>query len=206
MGNVLRIFRSVAAVAVAVCVVATAHAAAGLDTTAMKRVVTRSATEMMYAMKSQDYAVFLRYQHPLVIKELGGQDSAMAFFKKQLTKLSTTKITTLKAGKVLQVLKYPGGYQCVVEQLMEVMVDSARISSVLPLVGFSTDGTTWTFADGSKGAAAIRSVIPTLAGELRIPAKHTEFGKGIEATYRAYTPMYVGTVAAKNTKRKKKRK
>lgn len=171
----------------------------------IKRNALAAVTVMTNAMQTQNYAVFMRYQHQNVIKALGGQDSSMAFYKKQLAKLSGTH-TVIKAGKVLQTVKTSHGYQCVAEQLMEVMMDSTRVSSVVPLVGFSDDGTTWTFVDASRGAPAVRSVIPTLDSKLRIPQKHVEFGVALDMMYRTYTPEYAALRQEKKTSRKRKKK
>lgn len=181
-----------------------------IDSMGIKRTIVTEAGKMMNAMKTQDYAVFIKYQHPNVISQLGGRDSAMQFFKKQLDKNKTaSQSMTMRPGKVLQLISKNNQYQCVVEELMEVMVDSSRAASIIPLVGFSMNGKQWTFVDASRGTEAVKSVIPTLDPTLRIPYKYTGLGKSIEQTYSEYKPNYSQPqkpLTKKKSKQKTKRK
>jgi hypothetical protein len=181
-----------------------------IDSMSIKQTIVTEAGKMMNAMKTQDHVIFTKYQHPNVITQLGGRDSAMLFFKKQLDKnKASAQSMTIKPGKVLQLIAKNNQYQCVVEELMEVMVDSSRAASIIPLVGFSMNGKQWTFVDASRGGEAIKSVIPTLDPTLRIPFKYTGLGKSIEQTYSEYKPNYSQPqkpLSKKKSKQKAKRK
>ncbi|MBL7974014.1 MAG: hypothetical protein JNJ85_03825 [Candidatus Kapabacteria bacterium] len=177
------------------------------DETVIRKNILSQATTMLKALKSKDYTTFLTFQHPDVIKAVGGDTSFLRFIKEQMAKLNNTQIVIMEPATIRQVLRIGTTWQCVIDQITEMRMDSTTIiSSVVPLIGFSDDGTTWKFIDASNGAEKVKSVIPSLSNLLYIPYKKNQFGVDVQSLYKDYTPEYPETTPAPSTPTQSKKK
>lgn len=156
----------------------------------------KDATLMLEAITKNDPKEFINFQHPNVIKHLGGADSALMFYKRQLQKFHLAQKMRIQPGKVLQIAVAKNNYQVVLQQYMELTIDSARVCTIIPLVGFSKNGTSWKFIDASRGYDVISSVVPEFNRTMRLPEKHTDFGKSLATVLKTYTPSYLPMPAA----------
>jgi hypothetical protein len=138
----------------------------------------RSADSLLAAFKRKDWPTYIKYNHPSIIKLMGGEQSYAAFIKEQMKLIPDTAIKTIEAGKILQVIKTNNDQQCVVEQNMEIHTEGTRIISTTYLVGESLDGgKNWTFFDASVSARAPKDIKPDISPELKIPAKKRDMQK-----------------------------
>ncbi len=135
----------------------------------------RSADSMMAAFKRKDWPTFARYNHPAMMKMMGGRQAFASFIGEQMKQIPDTAIKKLETGKILQVIKTDKDQQCVIEQKMEMHLEGATISNTTYLIGESLDGgKNWTFFDASTKALAPKDIKPDISPELKIPEKKQE--------------------------------
>ena len=138
----------------------------------------RSADSMMAAFKRKDWITFAKYNHPAMMKMMGGQQSFASFIAEQMKQIPDTAIKKLETGKILQVVKTDKDEQCVIEQNMEMQMEGTKILSTTYLIGESLDGgKNWTFFDASTKAMALKDIKPNISPKLKIPEKKQEILK-----------------------------
>jgi hypothetical protein len=133
----------------------------------------RSADSMMTAFKQKDWATFASYNHPAMVKMMGGPDAMVNMIAQQMKQIPDTAIKSIGVGKILQVVKTDQDHQCVVEQNMLMEMQGMRLSSTTYLVGESLNGgKSWTFFDASTGGAVKPTDLkPNLSPEIKVPEK-----------------------------------
>ena len=140
----------------------------------------RSADSMMAAFKRRDWITFAKYNHPAMMKMMGGPQSFASFIAEQMKQIPDTAIKKLETGKILQVVKTNKDQQCVIEQNMEMHLEGAKILSTAYLIGESLDGgKNWTFFDASTKAMAPKDIKPDISPELKIPEKKQQVVEGM---------------------------
>ncbi len=138
----------------------------------------RAADSMLAAFKRKDWETFAGYNHPAMMKMMGGQQAFASFIREQMKQIPDTAIKIIKAGKILQVIKTNKDQQCLVEQNMEMHIEGVRILDTSYLIGESLDGgTNWTFFDASVNARVPKDIKPDISPELKIPARKREMQK-----------------------------
>ncbi|WP_207495140.1 hypothetical protein [Aridibaculum aurantiacum] len=136
----------------------------------------RSADSMMTAFKRQDWQTFASYNHPAMMRMMGGAENFVFFIKEQMKHIPDTAIKVMAAGNILQVVKTETDHQCVLEQHMHMLLEGININTTTYLVGESVDeGKNWTFFDASSnGLVTPKDIKPNLSNELNIPAQKKE--------------------------------
>lgn len=139
----------------------------------------RSADSMMSAFKTKDWITFANFNHPAMIKMMGGTEAFAKLITDQMQQIPDTAIKSIGAGKILQVVKTDHDHQCVIEQNMLMEMQGMRITSTTYLVGESLNGgRSWTFFDGSNGGAVKPiDLKPNLSPDLKIPQKKQEMNR-----------------------------
>jgi len=133
----------------------------------------RSGDSMMQAFKAKDWATFAKYNHPTMLKMMGGEQSFIDLLSSQMEQIPDSSIKKLDMGKILQVVKTNTDHQCVVEQNMLMEMDGMRVTSTTYLVGESLNGgKSWTFFDASNSEQVKPTDIkPNLSAEIKVPQK-----------------------------------
>ena len=136
----------------------------------------RSADSMLAAFRRQDWQTFARYNHPAMMKMMGGPDKFVFFIKEQMKHIPDTAVKKIGAGNILQVIKTENDHQCVVEQHMHMRLEGIDINTITYLVGESLDGgKNWTFFDASSnGLVTPKDIKPDISAELTIPSLKKE--------------------------------
>lgn len=136
----------------------------------------RSGDSMMQALTSRDYNTFARFNHPAMLRVVGGQDNLADMVAQQMKLMPDSTMIRASIDSVLQVVKVNGELQCVVQQTFEMQMDTLKVVSVSYLIGESKDeGKSWTFFDGSNGGLITpKDIKPNLSPDLKIPAKRQE--------------------------------
>lgn len=139
----------------------------------LEKNIYRSADSMMAAFKRKDYETFARYNHPAMMKMMGGSANFVAFIKEQMKSIPDTAIKVIGAADILQVVKTANDQQCVVSQQMQMILEGIEINTTTYLVGESLDeGKSWTFFDASSsGLVTPKDIKPDISPELVIPAQ-----------------------------------
>lgn len=136
----------------------------------------RSGDSMMQAFKNKDWTTFAKYNHPAMLAMMGGEEAFVGLLANQMQQIPDSSIKLIKIGKVLQVIKTPYDHQCVVEQNMEMVMESMQVNSTTYLVGESLNGgKNWTFFDASNSERIKATDIkPNLSREIIVPEKKQE--------------------------------
>ena len=136
----------------------------------------RSSDSMMQAFKNKDWATFAQYNHPAMLKMMGGEEAFEKLLASQMKEIPDTAIKSIVVGKILQVVKTAQDHQCVIEQNMVMEIEKMRITSTTYLVGESLNGgKSWTFFDASgEGIIKPTDIKPNLSPEIKVPKKKQE--------------------------------
>lgn len=138
----------------------------------------RAADSMMAAFQRKDWRTFVRYNHPAMMKMMGGPEPFAAFITQQMKQIPDTAIKSLETGKILQIVKTNKDLQCVLEQSMVMHMEGTKITRTTYLIGESLDlGKTWTFFDASSNAMSLEKIKPDISPKIKIPTKKQEMEK-----------------------------
>ena len=126
---------------------------------------------MIALFKRKDWKTYADYMNPIVIEMLGGKDGFVKYLQEEMKFLDETDMQIYKAGKILQLLKINGQYQCIVESFMQMKMNEITISGSSYDIAISDDGVKWTFSriTESATAAQIRNIFPGLSPDLKFP-------------------------------------
>lgn len=141
--------------------------------------ILRDGDSMMAAFKRKDWNTYIKYNHPNMVKMIGGHDAFYALVQQQLKQIPDQAIKSLSIGKVQQVVKTPTDQQCVVEQNLLMVLDSVQITSTTYLIGESVnDGKSWTFFDATSGGLITpKDIKANISPALKVPAKKQDIKK-----------------------------
>ncbi len=139
----------------------------------------RSADEMINAFKTRDWKTFAKYNHPAMLKMMGGKETFESMMTEQMKQIPDSSIKKLGINRILQVVTTPADMQCVVEQNMTMQLQGMEVSALTYLVGESLDaGKTWSFFDASNGGTiSPKSIKPNISAEITIPQKKQDIKK-----------------------------
>jgi len=126
---------------------------------------------MLAAFKRKDWVNFVKYNHPAMVKRMGGAEAFASFINQQMRQIPDSAIQSIALGKILQIVKTPHDQQCIVEQNMKMMMEGVDLSRTTYLIGESLDnGVTWTFLDATANSGLPpKAIKPDLSDELKIP-------------------------------------
>jgi hypothetical protein len=136
----------------------------------------RSGDSMMQAFKNKDWSTFAKFNHPAMLKMMGGEEAFAKLLASQMKEIPDTAIKKIEVGKILQIVKTAQDHQCVIEQNMLMEMEQTRITSTTYLVGESLNGgKSWTFFDASsEGMVKPTDIKPNLSPEIKVPKKKQE--------------------------------
>jgi hypothetical protein len=134
----------------------------------------QSGDSMLAAFRRKDWITFVKYNHPNMVKRMGGEQAFASFVDLQMKQFPDSAIKAVSLGNILQVVKTDKDKQCVVEQNMEINVEGRNFNKKTYLIGQCLDGgNSWTFFDAStKTLLAPIDIKPDLSPELKIPSVH----------------------------------
>jgi hypothetical protein len=151
------------------------NSSAQTDTTSVKKDIAACADTMVKCFATGDYATLERFSNETAVKIIGGKEKFIEVVKQTMEGMEGLKIEDVSVGRILQVVKTPKGFQCLVEQKMTLLINDTRIKSISPLHGYADSiGKQWRFSDvGDKSPAVLKQFIPDLDKRLIIPKKVT---------------------------------
>jgi hypothetical protein len=135
----------------------------------------RCADSMIDAFKRKDWPTFVKYNHPNLVKIVGGPEAFASFINLQMKQIPDSVVKNIEIGRVLQVVKTPKDEQCLVEQNMRLQSAGVTFSKTTYLIGESVNsGKNWTFFDVSTNSRLTpKHIKPDISKELIIPDKKT---------------------------------
>ena len=154
---------------------ATGNARAAADVRAAEA-VRRTAQEAYTAFFHGNYERFVDALYPPLVRTMGGRERVVAQIRGDMEKMRSSGVT-IKAANVTAPLKIVRVGHTEVQTLMLSTLLAATPNGDIEIpsyiLGISADrGKTWKFIDAGKmGRPELVKVVPTLSGEIEIPAR-----------------------------------
>lgn len=135
--------------------------------------VKQQANLMGEAFIKGDYKTFVKYNHPNIVKMMGGEAGAAKTIAGMMDKIKKQgfNFDSLYFGEPTVIIKNGTEYQCTILQTIVMTTPQGRYANASTLVAVSrNNGVNWTFIDTSnKDEATIRQVVQNLSHKLVIP-------------------------------------
>lgn len=139
----------------------------------MDRVVLEQADDMGKKFIAKDYAGFLKYTHPIVIKNMGSNEKMLQETIKSFKQLEADNITFLevKFGAPSKIATVENEMQCIIPQMIEMKIPGGKLTAHTTLIAISSNkGKNWYFVDASGNSHEnMKMLLPTLSTELVLP-------------------------------------
>jgi len=133
----------------------------------------RQADSMGYYFVKNDFKNFMKYQHPGLVKMLGGEESLMKTLNDNIKKgIQTLSIANdAPSAPIIS----DSNMQCTVQQTTVMKIGSTKLEYISTLVCISYDnGNKWYFINASGSPMEIiKQVLPELSSELIIQEQTT---------------------------------
>ncbi len=137
-------------------------------------VVKKLAQDLGDATLKGNYAKVIDSTHDKLVQEMGGRDQAIKTVEMlmQTLKDKGVTMTSYKASDPGEFLTEGGNTFVVVPTVLEMKVPDAKVIAKSYLLGISSDGKTWKFADGSglQTQDVRDKILPKLPAKLKLPA------------------------------------
>ena len=128
--------------------------------------------EMSAALLKKDFATYVKYTHPKIISEMGGEKAmadSMARYFSEMEHRGVT-IANIRDGDPSWVIDTAGELQCTVPVSTAMQVQGGFVYMEATFVGVSKDrGLHWVFIDTTDDYRTIRKEFPSLSSKLNIP-------------------------------------
>jgi len=145
----------------------------GSEPLALYEIVKLQADSMGYYFVHNDFNNYMKYQHPGLIKLLGGEQSLMNTLNENVTKkgIKALSVTTDVPSKIIA---SDSNLQCTLQQTSVMMIAKTKLEIISTLVCISYDnGGKWFFINASVSIPIIKQVLPELSSELDIQEQTT---------------------------------
>jgi hypothetical protein len=145
----------------------------GSEPMALYEIIKQQADSMGYYFVHNDFNNYMKYQHPGLIKLLGGEQSLMKTLNENVTKkgIKALSITTDVPSKIIV---SDSNLQCTLQQTSVMKIASTKLEIISTLVCISYDlGVKWFFINASVSIPVIKQVLPELSSELDIQEQTT---------------------------------
>jgi len=145
----------------------------GSEPMAIYEIVKQQADSMGYYFVQNDFSHYMKYQHPGLVKLLGGEQSLMNTLNENVAKkgIKAINVTTDVPSKIIVT---DSSFQCTLQQTSVMMVARTKLEIISTLVCISYDkGEKWFFVNGSGSQAILNQVLPELSPELDIQEQTT---------------------------------
>jgi hypothetical protein len=142
-----------------------------LDTLLLSKNIYAAEDSMIALFKRKDWKTYADYMNPTVIEMLGGKDSFVKYLQEQMKILDEADMQIYKTGKILQLVKINGQYQCIVESFIQMKMSGMTISGSSYDIAISDHGLKWTFFRITETAttAQIKEIFPGLSPDFKLP-------------------------------------
>lgn len=140
---------------------------------AMDKAVLQQADDMGRKFIAKDYAGFLQYTHPVVVKNMGNREKMIEETTKSFKQLESENITFLavKFGAPSKIVIVGNEMQCIIPQMIEMKVPGGKLTAHTSLIAISNNkGKNWYFLDISNNSfESMKALLPTLSSEHVFP-------------------------------------
>lgn len=131
----------------------------------------KQADEMVKATMKEDYQTLVKYTHPNVIKQMGGEQKAVATLKNGMQKMKTgnLKFKNMTTGKATQCVSTKNSIQCVVPQNVDVSFGTQAVHTAGHLFCISYDGGKKWYFFNANNTASIQKFLPEIDKKIVVP-------------------------------------
>jgi hypothetical protein len=166
---------------------------AQFDTLIISKKASAGEDSLIALFKQKDWNGYVNYMHPSVVEMIGGKEKFVTTLQQTMKALESAKFDAFKNGRVLQITRANGQYQCVIESFMQMTLNGVIVSGSSYDLAFSTDGEDWTFLriDQSLTPETIKQLVPELSADLKLPKSQFEQGKTLEEFMKTYQLEYL---------------
>lgn len=140
------------------------------DVSKHKKVAKEEAEKMGEYFKQGDYAAFVKYMHPEIVKQMGGEQTVAEMLAADKT-IGETTVLSLVFGEPSDIISVGEELQCTMNQVMMLKIPSGRLEIETTLIAISPDkGKQWFYINNPGiGVAKMKKTIPSLSEKLEIP-------------------------------------
>ncbi|HNW69856.1 MAG TPA: hypothetical protein PKI01_05610 [Bacteroidales bacterium] len=145
----------------------------GSEPMALYEIVKQQADSMGYYFVQNDFSHYMKFQHPGLVKLLGGEESLMKTLNENVTKkgIKAISVTTDIPSKIIVT---DSSFQCTLQQTSVMMIARTKLEIISTLVCISYDkGERWFFVNASGSQSFLSQVLPELSPELDIQEQAT---------------------------------
>jgi len=143
--------------------------------TAEKAALKESAEKMGRSFTDTNYAAYVKYVHPAIIRLMGGSPKMIAYLRKTMSDMASEGVSfkDVSIGEPMNVFRSGTQLQCIIPQTLFMKVKNGTVEQTSYLLGVSADkGKTWTFIDTSnKTIEQIKAIVPAVNEKIEIPKK-----------------------------------
>lgn len=166
---------------------------AQFDTAAISKKASAGEDSLIALFKRKDWTNYANYMHPAIIKTSGGKENFVTMLQQTMKVLEAAKFDAFENGRVLQIVKANGQFQCVIESFMQMNFDGVLVSGSSYDLAFSTDGDQWAFLriDQNQTPETIKQLVPELSTDLRLPKSQFQQGQTLDEFKKAYQVEYM---------------
>ena len=166
---------------------------AQFDTLFISKKASAGEDSLIALFKKKDWKSYADYMHPSIIEMVGGKENFVTTLQQSMKALEVAKFDAFKNGRVLQIVKTNGQYQCIIESFMQMTLNGMLISGSSYDLAFSTDGNEWKFLriDQTFAPETIKQLIPELSTDLKLPKAQFQQGKTLEEFMSNYQLEYL---------------
>ena len=144
------------------------------DTALIKTNIEAAAQKMGDLFIAKDYNAYIKYIHPNIIKQQGGNAKMKATLLKTIQEMEESDLmfNKISFGDITKVVMKGISYQAVIPQILDLKTEKGILKVTSYLVAFSNDkGKTWYFIDtAGKTLQQLKANFPSLSNALVIPA------------------------------------
>jgi len=164
---------------------------AQMDTSLLMRNIYAAEDSMVAISKRKDWNTYADYMHPVVIEMSGGKEGFIQILESQSEILDS--VQHYQVGKIFQLTKTGGQYQCIVEAFVQMKFNGEIASGSSYDIAISENGKKWTFfrIPPTVTSGQIKQLLPTLNPDFKFPRSQTEVGKTLDEFMAGYTIEYL---------------
>ena len=169
------------------------QSSAQFDTLLISKKAHVAEDSLIALFKRKDWNNYVNYMHPSVVEMIGGKEKFVSILQQSMKALESAKFDAFKNGRVLQITRANGQYQCVIESFMQMTLNGVIISGSSYDLAFSKDGESWFFLriDQSLTPETIKQLVPELSPDLKLPKSQFQEGKTLEEFMKTYQLEYL---------------
>ena len=155
--------------------VAFSNAQSNVNQLALTQSVAAQANQMASLYKGGDYKGYVKFVHPTIVKDAGGESKMVELLNKQNEQIKNKGIliNSIVFNPPSEIVKNKNELQCTISQHTELKPAKGRVITYTTLIAISIDnGKSWKFIDTSnKDIKEVRTVFPNLSDKITLPPK-----------------------------------